>query len=33
LEFIGGNAQTIEVNETPEQILAFHLGSEGGSGS
>jgi hypothetical protein len=27
LEFVGSNAQTIEVNETPEEILAIHLGS------
>ena len=26
LEFVGSNAQTIEVNETPEEILAIHLG-------
>ena len=26
LEFVGGNAQTVEVNETPEEILAIHLG-------
>jgi hypothetical protein len=30
LEFVGSNAQTIEVNETPEEILAIHLGSAGG---
>jgi hypothetical protein len=23
-EFVGSNAQTIEVNETPEEILAIH---------
>jgi hypothetical protein len=33
LEFVGSNAQMIEVNETPEEILAIHLGSAGGSGS
>ena len=27
LEFVGSNAQTVEVNETPEEILAIHLGS------
>jgi hypothetical protein len=27
LEFVG-NAQTIEVNETPEEILAIHLGED-----
>jgi hypothetical protein len=32
LEFVGSNAQTIEVNETPEEILAIHLGSLEGSG-
>jgi hypothetical protein len=26
LEFVGSNTQTIEVNETPEEILAIHLG-------
>lgn len=25
LEFVGGNEQTIDVNETPEEILAIHL--------
>ena len=29
LEFVGGNAQRIEVNETPEEILAIHLGAAG----
>ena len=29
LEFVGSNAQIIEVNETPEQILAIHLGGSG----
>jgi hypothetical protein len=29
LEFVGSNAQTIEVNETPEEILAIHLGDAG----
>ena len=33
LEFVGSNAQMIEVNETPEEILAIHLGAAGGSGS
>ncbi|MGL3210770.1 hypothetical protein [Bradyrhizobium sp. BR 1433] len=28
LEFVG--AQTIEVNETPEEILALHLGTSAG---
>jgi hypothetical protein len=27
LAFVGGHSQTIEVKETPEQILALHLGS------
>jgi hypothetical protein len=27
LEFVGSDAQTIDVNETPEEILAIHLGS------
>jgi hypothetical protein len=27
LEFVGSNAQTVEVNETPEEILATHLGA------
>ena len=31
LEFIGSNAQTIDVNETPEEILAIHLGEQPGS--
>jgi hypothetical protein len=26
LAFVGGDAQRIEVNETPEQIMALHLG-------
>ena len=26
LEFVGSNTQTIEVNETPEEILAVRLG-------
>ena len=30
LEFVGSNTQTIEVNETPEEILAIHLGESGG---
>lgn len=29
LEFVGSNNQTIDVNETPEQILAIHLGATG----
>jgi hypothetical protein len=29
LEFVGSNAQTVEVNETPEAILAIHLGAAG----
>jgi len=31
LEFVGSNAQTIDVNETPEEILAIHLGAQRGS--
>lgn len=31
LEFVGSNAQTIDVNETPEDILAIHLGVQQGS--
>jgi hypothetical protein len=31
LEFVGSNAQTIDVNETPEEILAIHLGEQPGS--
>lgn len=27
LEFVGSDAQTIEVDETPEEILAIHLGA------
>jgi hypothetical protein len=30
LEFVGSDAQTVEVNETPEEILAVHLGASGG---
>jgi hypothetical protein len=30
LEFVGSNAQTIDVNETPEEILAIHLGGTAG---
>jgi hypothetical protein len=30
LEFVGSNAQTIDVNETPEEILAIHLGAQEG---
>ena len=26
LAFVGGDAQRIEVSETPEQIMALHLG-------
>ena len=26
LAFVGGDAQKVEVNETPEQILTMHLG-------
>ena len=33
LEFVGSNAQTIDVNETPEEILAVHLGTAGGQHS
>ncbi|MGQ0683443.1 hypothetical protein [Bradyrhizobium sp.] len=33
LEFVGSNAQTIEVIETPEEILAIHLGTAGGQRS
>ncbi|TWB89440.1 hypothetical protein FBZ93_116157 [Bradyrhizobium macuxiense] len=32
LKFVGGNTQTIEVNETPEQVLALHLGASAGHG-
>jgi hypothetical protein len=28
LEFVGSNAQTISVKETPEEILAIHLGEQ-----
>ena len=28
LAFVGGDAQKLEVMETPEQILAMHLGSQ-----
>jgi hypothetical protein len=31
LEFVGSNAQTIDVSETPEDILAIHLGTQQGS--
>ena len=31
LEFVGSNARTIDVNETPEKILAIHLGEQRGS--
>jgi hypothetical protein len=31
LEFVGSGAQTIDVNETPEEILAIHLGEQWGS--
>ncbi|HET7886114.1 MAG TPA: hypothetical protein VFL62_07815 [Bradyrhizobium sp.] len=31
LEFVGSNAQTIEVNEIPEEILAIHLGGAAGN--
>jgi hypothetical protein len=31
LEFVGSNAQTISVKETPEEILAIHLGEQRGS--
>jgi hypothetical protein len=31
LEFVGSNAQTIDVSETPEEILAIHLGDQWGS--
>ena len=27
LEFVGSNAQAVEVTETPEEILAMHLGT------
>ena len=27
LEFVGSDAQKVGVNETPEQILAMHLGT------
>jgi hypothetical protein len=29
LEFVGSNTQTIDVSETPEEILAIHLGATG----
>ena len=29
LEFVGSNAQSVEVKETPEEILALHLGGAG----
>ena len=29
LEFVGSNAQTVDVSETPEEILAIHLGATG----
>ena len=29
LEFVGSNTQTIDVSETPEEILAVHLGATG----
>jgi hypothetical protein len=28
LAFVGGDAQKVEVNETPEQILRAHLGGD-----
>ena len=31
LEFVGSNAQTIDVSETPEEILAIPLGAQWGS--
>jgi hypothetical protein len=31
LEFVGSNAQTIDVSETPDDILAIHLGTQQGS--
>lgn len=31
LEFVGSNAQKIEVNEPPNQILAAHFGSAAAS--
>jgi hypothetical protein len=31
LEFVGSNAQTIDVSETPEDILAIHFGAQQGS--
>jgi hypothetical protein len=33
LEFVGSGAQTIGVRETPEEILAIHLGTSGVSAS
>jgi hypothetical protein len=33
LEFVGSNALIVEVNETPEEILAVHLGKAEGSGA
>jgi len=32
LAFVGGDAQTIEVTETPEQLLAQHFGTPGKTG-
>ncbi|SHN86352.1 hypothetical protein SAMN05444170_6655 [Bradyrhizobium erythrophlei] len=29
LEFVGSNTQTIDVSETPEEILTIHLGATG----
>jgi len=32
LAFVGGDAQTIEVTETPEQLLTQHFGTSSKSG-
>ncbi|WP_076862012.1 hypothetical protein [Bradyrhizobium mercantei] len=32
LEFVGSNAQAIEVDETPREVLALHLGASAGHG-
>ena len=32
LAFVGGDAQTIEVTETPEQLLTQHFGTSAKSG-
>jgi hypothetical protein len=32
LAFVGGDAQTVEVTETPDQLLARHFGTAGKAG-